>query len=655
MKKKSKGRTRSNALVSSSSTAGVRNGTEELRSTTNDSAPKDSRPPRREWIYVACPVVLALLTSANSIWNGFASDDTQQVVGNVFIRDLRNLPLAFTTSVWSFVSIDVAMAGQSYYRPLFSVLFTLNYALFGVSAWGWHLVNVLIHGGVTALAFVVCKEMTGRARVAGIAAALFAVHPVHVESVAWISGVTDPLMSLFLLPSFYLYLRYKKTGHKYHVGLMVLLYLLALWSKESAIALPLVIGYCELCHFRESSAWRARIVRVAVFAMLFAVPTLFYLLMRREALGETLAGFDDRYPLGPSLATIPLATVKYLMLLTIPVGYSYQHLTTRVTSLTAPEFMLPAAITIAIAAGIVFSRSRTLRLAGIWFISMLAPALLAIRHFDAQYIVQERYLYLASMGFLLALALGIERLSRLPAFRGPNRAAALLTLALVLVWGPVSVSQNRVWQDTLALFKNCAAVEPHSGEAHSAVAGAYFNVGRPREAEAEARKALELDPTCINAYTNLSYFSKQAGKLDKAIDYLEQATRTVPLNDMTRTSLATVHLNLGLLCGERKDFDCAERNIRASTEMWDRAVGWYYAGEYYFGRERYEEARQMYERSMRHLPARYAPIYLKIGLAWEGLKRMDEARAAFETYLRLAPPQAPDREQVQNHLSKLPR
>jgi hypothetical protein len=100
-------------------------------------------------------------------------------------------------------------------------LFALNYAIFGTSAWGWHLVNVLIHTGVTLLVWLVVQELTHRKGLSVIAAALFAVHPAHSESVAWISGITDPLMALFLLPSFYCYLRFKNSGRKLFIALAV--------------------------------------------------------------------------------------------------------------------------------------------------------------------------------------------------------------------------------------------------------------------------------------------------------------------------------------------------------------------------------------------------------------------------------------------------
>src|SRR5262249_50295969 len=111
------------------------------------------------------PVVLAILTSINTLTLSYATDDSQQVLGNMVIRSLKNLPLQFTSGVWSFVNIEM-MSEQLYYRPLFGVLFTFNYALLGSKLWAWHLVNVLIHAAVAWLVYIVCKEITERPQTA---------------------------------------------------------------------------------------------------------------------------------------------------------------------------------------------------------------------------------------------------------------------------------------------------------------------------------------------------------------------------------------------------------------------------------------------------------------------------------------------------------
>src|SRR5262249_34456170 len=211
--------------------------------------------PSNKWWITFVPPLLALVFSGITLWNEFATDDLQQILGNNFIKKLSNLPHAFTTSVWAFANGDVVFSVDSYYRPLFSALFCLNYALFGSVPLGWHAINILIHAGVTALVFVVINEVTGKRGPSLLAAALFAVHPSHAESVAWASGVTDPLMGLFLLPSFFFYVRWRKAGKNLLLVLSVCLYFLALLTKETSLALAIVIVGYELLYWGTEKKW----------------------------------------------------------------------------------------------------------------------------------------------------------------------------------------------------------------------------------------------------------------------------------------------------------------------------------------------------------------------------------------------------------------
>jgi tetratricopeptide (TPR) repeat protein len=504
------------------------------------------------------------------------------------------------------------------------------------------------------MVYFVCKEVTGRCRLAAVAAGLFAVHPVHVESVAWISGVTDPLAALFLLPAFYCYLRYRKGGRPALIAASLVLYLFALWSKETAVAMTLVVGYCELFHFTETAPLRRRITRLAAMACLFAVPTIFYLLTRLNAIGTLIAQDELRYPLGAVLKTIPIVAAKYLALLALPFGYSYQHHTPFVDSVASIEFLAPLLLLAALAAGVALSRSKELRWAALWFIAFLAPALAALRNFDPEYLVQERYLYLPSLGFCLAVALAVEWLASRKLLRVPGRVAATaLGCALVVAWGVASAIHNRTWDNTITVFRHCVATDPMSAPARSALASTYFFAGRPREAETEARRALELDSKYGNAYLNLSYFSHRQGNLDKAIEYLEQAKSEISQNPITRSNLATIHLNVGLLYAQRKDYRRAEENIRKSIEMWSRAVGWFYAGQMYFQSDRYQEALDMYREASRHVPPKYAPIHLAVAAVYEKLGDRRRAQAEYARYLELAIPDSPDVKQVEQRLRQL--
>jgi tetratricopeptide (TPR) repeat protein len=639
--------------VSSRSTAAVARDVE-TRAGENSNSIEASDGSKWRAIYALVPAALALLASLNALWNGFAADDISQIQNNPFIKKLSNLPLAFTSRAWDFATEDVVLSLGSYYRPLVDALFIINHAVFGESARGWHLVNVLIHTGVTLLVFVVLRSLTARPWLAAISACLFAVHPAHAEPVAWISGVTDLLMAVFLLPAFYFYLRYRESNRKHLMAVSLVFYLLALLSKETSLALPFIIAYCELFYFKSTASLKQRAIRGLTLASLFIAPTAVYFLMRYNALNAFVDSNAPRYSLLLSVATVPLALVKYLKLMLIPTGYSFQHYTALVDSATSIAFIAPVALIALLAVAVRFINSRDLKFAAAWFIITLVPAFEAMRYFDPEYLIQERYLYLPSVGFCMALALGIEWLATHGQMGSRGRIAAIAsTVILVIVWGVFNVRQNGVWKDTLAINKHAVAVDPNSAAAHAALARAYFDAGRPREADAEARASLDLDPKSANPYLNLSYFARAAGKLDKSIEYLETATTEVSEGPITRQNLATVYLNLGLLYAQRKDFDRAEEKLLKSIELSPRAVAWHYTGLFYFDRKRFENARRMFEQVANRLPRWFAPVHIRLGQTYEGLNQPDRARAEYERYLELAPVEMPDRKSVENRLRQM--
>jgi protein O-mannosyl-transferase len=613
----------------------------------NLARPADPVSTRSKWAYAIVPVALAIVVSLNTLWNGWVADDDTQIVRNAQIQKLSNIPLSFTTSVWSYATSDITFSVDTYYRPIFMSLFTINYALIGLTPWAWHLINLLIHAAVTLLVFVTLKELTKQRGVAAIAAALFAVHPAHAESVAWVSGITDPLMALFLLPAFWFYLRFRESGSKYLFGVVALFYLLALFSKETALALPLLIAYCELFHFRELAPLKIRFARALLLPGLLVLPTAGYFLMRHFALSGALFGSGQRYPFGPALMTVPLALIKYIALMILPFGHSYQHYTEFVLSPATIEFLLPLAGIAILIVLIVMTRSRLLFFGAFWFIVMLAPALAAIRQFDREYLLQDRYLYLPSIGFCLMVALGIDWLTK----RFGLKVGASVAAVLVIAYGAADIRQNRVWTDGITVFQNCVDTDPDSAEAHLSLGRVYWETGRVREGEVHARKALELAPSSPSPYLLLSYFARSSGKDDTSIEYLERGISAVREDPISRFKLATMRLNLGLMQA-LKNPAAAEENMLRSIEIWPRATAWYYTGQFYFDQGRYQEALSMFEQALDKVPRRYAQIHLRLGLTYDKLGQAENARASYQKYLELAP-DAPDRAEVTRRLSQV--
>jgi len=600
------------------------------------------------------PVALALLVNLNTLWNGFAIDDQQQIVNNTFIRSLRNLPQAFTSSVWTFGSSDVVFTAAPYYRPLFNVLFTINYALFGESAWGWHLVNLLIHAAVVLLCFLLLRRLSGQEWLAAAAASLFAVHPVHAESVAWISGVPDPLMALFLLPAFIFYLQYRATNNKNYLALTLALFLGGLLCKETALSFPLLIFLSELFYFDDTKKFKEKIPRGLGRTALFLIPAAIYFGLRYHAIGSFLFKGEARHSLGPAVKSVPFALAKYLGLMSLPFEYSYQHYTLPVKTITALGFLAPLVLVLGVVTAAIMTRNRWLRFAIIWFIVFLMPALAGLRQFDPEYLIQERYLYLSSIGFCLALAIGLEWLAMSGAIRWSGRqAASAFVGVIVLGLSVVTVLQNRVWRDSITVFRHCVLVDPGSAIAHSSLAHVYADAGRGREATDEANAALKLNSNSSDAYLMLSYVAFRSRKLNDAAAMLEKGLATIPIDGDTRKGVATMQLNLALLYQQQKNSAGADALFRQTIQTSPRALAWFRAGQFYLEQKRYADARSMFAEAYQLLPPRYAPIYMMLGEAYEGLGQPAQAKLHFQKFLDLAPNDSVDSQRVRQHLLSL--
>jgi protein O-mannosyl-transferase len=599
------------------------------------------------------PMTLAVLTSLNTLQNGFVHDDTSQVLNNSFITDLGNLPLAFTSSVWSFLTENIRSLTDVYFRPMFTAQFMINYAIFGTAAWGWHLANVLIHAAVSVLVFVILKEMTGRNWLALATACFFAVHPVHAESVAWISGLTDPLMTLFFLIAFLCFLRFQKNGRKYLIAFSVAFYLLAMLAKETALVLPALIAYHEF-FYKQDLPLRRRAIRVAAFVGVYTLPTLFYFFLRYQALGGAVTGEDSQlYPLTAALLTIPSAVVKYISLMLVPINYNFQHYTP-FGSVTSLSFIASSSGLLIATAGIFLARSRDLAFAAVWFLLALTPVLAALRLLHPIASVQERYLYLPSIGACFAVMLGVEWLAnRKLLSTGFGRIAILaIPVAIIIVFGAINIEQNLVWHDNITMFRRCVIVNPQSAFARNALASIYWLSGKHQEAEAEARAAIDLDPTCTDAYVNLCYFARASGKLEQAVKYLQQAKSSLPEGPERRFFLGRVHHDLGLLYGEQKKLDLAEENLRTALEVLPTLPHEFDLAEFYFDHGRYNEALEMFEEIGRRVPAWFAPIHLRLARTYDRLNQPERARPEYKKYLELSPA-ARERDEVRKRLSQL--
>ncbi|HEY7544714.1 MAG TPA: hypothetical protein VID27_07520, partial [Blastocatellia bacterium] len=415
----------------------------------------------RTWA-IALLLFLTSLVFANTIFFDFAFDDQSQILRNEQIRDLKNLPKAFTTEVWFFETTRDQDPNQQdkattpYYRPMFTVYLTLCWAMFENNAALWHIFSILMHLLMVYLAFLILEKITNDLRLSTIGALVFAIHPLRVESVAWISGISDPLLALFVLGSFYLYLLYRKQGRiNYFVGSMAL-YLLATLAKEPALALPIFIVAYELFVINEDLPLLARARMLVTPVAVMGAVTIVYFLLRYNALGFWL---NDKkiaiYTTDQVLMTIPLAIWKYIQFLFFPFNLTVFHHTPVVKSLLDIRFILPMLGLVALGAGLWKLRhSRLVRFGVLWFFVHLIPVL-NLNAFKEDFLVQERYTYIPSVGFGLLIAAAIAKLpiEKLWLARSRRAAQIAVTAVLVLLLGVKTVAQNQVWKDDMTLWE----------------------------------------------------------------------------------------------------------------------------------------------------------------------------------------------------------
>ncbi len=500
-----------------------------------------------------------LLVYANSLSGAFVFDDTKQIVGNPQLHTWSNIVHAFTNDVWSFqratLTSDIPLP---YYRPLFTIYLTLNYQAFGLWEPGWHLMNLLVHTIVTVLIYFLLKKLSGDQFIAILASLLFGLHPAHVESVSWISGIPDPLSALFYIPSLLLYIRYREDGGRQWLVASLVAYGLSALCKETPLALPLVLAVWELSRAQSKRSWADRLKNIVRQLIPYAIVAAGYLALRFSVLGN----ISWRHPLTARVPdsdiwmTVPYVIVNYLKHLVAPFYLSLIYGISFINSASDPRFLVPTGFLLVLSYVLWIYRKKLD--ADIWMALALIVAplmpVLNLRVFHSEYIIQDRYLYLPSIGFCYLIATLIVRLSR-----RQMSLAAVLSAVIVLAFGISTVLQNRVWHDSVALWQRAVYTSPSSWSTHYNLGLAYIGVKQYTPAETELLESRRLNPKQAVVYNNLAMAQAGLGNLEGAIANSKSALSL-------DSGLLEAHNNLGAFFYDRQDYSGAKQEFLTVLE-----------------------------------------------------------------------------------------
>jgi tetratricopeptide (TPR) repeat protein len=514
-------------------------------------------------------LVFALLITALAYVNTarfqFVADDLPVIVNNPIVHSWQYLSRFFTQHVWA----QQVRGPGDYYRPIFMIWLVLNHTLFGLNPAGWHLTNLAAHLVATWLVYLLGVRLTQNRLAGAMAAVIFGLHPTHIESVAWVCGITDPLMAVFALGSVLAYLRGREAEDvrvRWFAG-SVALYALAVFTKETAVMLPAVLLAYEYIYREPRRPWlRAAVLRILPLAAV----TVVYLAMRHMA----LQGFSHPEPDAPTalLATLPGVLWFYVWHLLWPFGLSLFYESHYVTHATVANCLLPLVGVVAAVIPLAWAakRSRAAAFAAAWMGVFLVPPLLGLRVFVREDLVHDRYLYMsvAGLAFLLALVIGRLKLGHAELFGQPAaQVGVVAALALVLGWG--TASQNVYWATDLTLFAHSVKMS-RNVLAIDHLANEMYKRGQNATALDLYRQALQVSPGHWQTRFALGVTQFDLGNMEEAERELDRATQIRNDNANQYYFLGVARMKLGRLPE-------AEQSLRRGIAIYSAGAGFHLA------------------------------------------------------------------------------
>jgi tetratricopeptide (TPR) repeat protein len=473
------------------------------------------------WVALALAVgTLALFAPAYSA--GFVNyDDPDYVTANPHVQGGLTGP----NVAWSFKTTHAAN-----WHPLTWLSLQLDATVYGSeSAAGFHLTNVVLHVSATVLLFVALRRMTGALGPPALVAALFAAHPMHVESVAWVAERKDVLSGLFWMLVLYAYARYaeRPTPGRYLAVLGA--FAVGLTAKPMLVTLPCVLLLLDYWPLDRSGARRLVWEKMPLFALSVAAAAVTVYAQQTGGAVRTFAAV----PVDERLANALTAYVRYLVLAVVPAGQSvfYPHPAHTPLWQSAGALLVLAAIT---AAAVWHRRRAPYVLVGwLWFLGTLVPVI-GLVQVGAQ-AMADRYTYLPYVGLFVAAVWGGSALTAGRPRLGLAVGAAAVGACVVATW-----SRLPVWHDSLALWEDARWATSESAIAENNLGTALEAAGRADEADEHYATAVRLDPRHLEARYNLGNALVRRADAAGAVEEYEAALDINPRHPM-------VLINYGLL------------------------------------------------------------------------------------------------------------
>jgi len=570
-------------------------------------------------------VLACVAVYGQTLWFSFVNYDD-----NLYILETPQVQAGLTLKgiVWAFVT-EKAL----YFHPLTWISLMLDCSLYGLHAGGHHITNLLFHAGGTVFLFLALRLMTGALWPSAAVAALFAVHPLNAESVAWVAERKGVLSGFFWMLALYTYGLYVRRGGKLRYAAVALAFAGGLMSKPMVLTLPCALLLLDLwplgrLNFADPPAVTARkAVRLVVekipLFMLTALSVLSTLIMQSRGHNIDVEG---KISLATRVANAIVVYALYLVKTVCPTGLAafYPYPDSRPLWQVGGAFLVLAAIT---AICLLQARRRPYLIAGwAWYLGTFALVIGIIRIGDFSH--ADRYTYLPMVGVFWMLVWGLVDLAA--ALKVPRRAVAAAGCTAIAALTVCGFIQTAYWRNDWTLFSHAVDVGEESCTAYSNMGMAAKEQGRIEDAKKYLKKSLELNPKFVAPINHLGLIAMDEGHLDEAAAYMKQV---LDLNSKEVNALN----NLALIYMQQGRNNEAETCLTKAIELRpDDTNALNNLGKLYRDMGRYEDARTALNKALGLKPG-HANALINLGAVALSEKKYDEARSCLNKALSAEP------------------
>lgn len=487
-----------------------------------------------------------------SLQNKFTNlDDTQYFIDNPVVKEIsgENLKAIFTKQ----------FVGN--YQPLTMLSYMLDHTLFGLDPFGWHLVNLIFYLLCTALVFLIAEKLSSQRIIAFIAALLFGVHTLHVESVAWVSERKDVLYGFFFLWALYLYLLHLEKEKRFsrYFFFSLFLFVLSILSKAQAVVLPVVF-------FAVDFLMKRKFTRETIFEKIpFFVIAIAFGLLAIQVQGKAGAMQTFQYfPFYERLLFSCYALMTYLHKLILPLDLScfYPYPETNDKINTVWVYLSPAVLAALSFLAWKFFRKDRIMLFGLFFFLVTIVLVLQLLPVgDALY--ADRYTFIPSFGIFFIAAHFFSSYFK-------NRLLQIAGAAYLLFLCYLTFQRTKVWHDSITLYTDAIGSGYKAAILYNNRGAVLSDSSRNEEALKDFISLVELKPRYPNGWRNRGLVHERLKQYDEAIKSFTEAIRYYPDDASNYLSRGTIYVN-------RNDFENAIKDFTRIIELNPNSGEGYYA------------------------------------------------------------------------------